>query len=111
MAKALGEDTPFTNTTIIISIVIIRFTISTNSSSSSSTTTTNNTNDNNDNATTTIIIIIIIITIINFIKDTPFTMLAGSEIFSLEMSKTEALTQALTYRILFNVQMKFIQCL
>mmetsp|Transcript_11286 Transcript_11286/g.16684 ORF Transcript_11286/g.16684 Transcript_11286/m.16684 type:complete len:460 (-) Transcript_11286:6110-7489(-) len=27
-------------------------------------------------------------------KDTPFTMLAASEIFSLEMSKTEALTQA-----------------
>ncbi|CAG9316959.1 unnamed protein product [Blepharisma stoltei] len=27
--------------------------------------------------------------------DTPFTMMAGSEIFSLEMSKTEALTQAL----------------
>ena len=27
-------------------------------------------------------------------SDTPFTMLAGSEIFSLEMSKTEALTQA-----------------
>lgn len=26
--------------------------------------------------------------------DTPFTMLASSEIFSLEMSKTEALTQA-----------------
>merc|ERR1719415_439434 len=26
--------------------------------------------------------------------DTPFTMLAGSEIFSMEMSKTEALTQA-----------------
>merc|ERR1719169_282582 len=26
-------------------------------------------------------------------EDTPFTMLAGSEIFSLEMSKTEALTQ------------------
>ena len=26
--------------------------------------------------------------------DTPFTMIAGSEIFSLEMSKTEALTQA-----------------
>ena len=25
--------------------------------------------------------------------DTPFTMLAGSEIFSLEMSKTESLTQ------------------
>ncbi len=27
-------------------------------------------------------------------SDTPFTMIAGSEIFSLEMSKTEALTQA-----------------
>lgn len=27
-------------------------------------------------------------------SDTPFTMLASSEIFSLEMSKTEALTQA-----------------
>jgi len=27
-------------------------------------------------------------------EDTPFTMVAGSEIFSLEMSKTEALTQA-----------------
>jgi len=26
--------------------------------------------------------------------DTPFTAMAGSEIFSLEMSKTEALTQA-----------------
>jgi RuvB-like protein 2 len=26
--------------------------------------------------------------------DVPFTMMAGSEIFSLEMSKTEALTQA-----------------
>lgn len=26
--------------------------------------------------------------------DTPFTTIAGSEIFSLEMSKTEALTQA-----------------
>merc|ERR1719252_497255 len=26
--------------------------------------------------------------------DTPFTMIAGSEIFSLEMNKTEALTQA-----------------
>jgi RuvB-like protein 2 len=25
-------------------------------------------------------------------EETPFTMLAGSEIFSLEMSKTEALT-------------------
>lgn len=28
-------------------------------------------------------------------EDTPFTMMAGSEIFSLEMSKTEALTQCL----------------
>ena len=27
-------------------------------------------------------------------EETPFTMLAGSEIFSLEMSRTEALTQA-----------------
>lgn len=27
-------------------------------------------------------------------EETPFTMLAGSELFSLEMSKTEALTQA-----------------
>jgi RuvB-like protein 2 len=27
--------------------------------------------------------------------DTPFTSLAGSEIYSLEMSKTEALTQAI----------------
>lgn len=27
-------------------------------------------------------------------SDTPFTAMAGSEIFSLEMSKTEALTQA-----------------
>jgi RuvB-like protein 2 len=27
-------------------------------------------------------------------EETPFTMLAGSEIFSLEMSKTEALTQS-----------------
>lgn len=27
-------------------------------------------------------------------EDTPFTMMAASEIFSLEMSKTEALTQA-----------------
>ena len=27
-------------------------------------------------------------------EDLPFTMMAGSEIFSLEMSKTEALTQA-----------------
>lgn len=28
-------------------------------------------------------------------KDTPFTAMAGSEIYSLEMSKTEALTQAI----------------
>ena len=27
-------------------------------------------------------------------QDTPFTAIAGSEIFSLEMSKTEALTQS-----------------
>ena len=27
-------------------------------------------------------------------EETPFTSMAGSEIFSLEMSKTEALTQA-----------------
>lgn len=27
-------------------------------------------------------------------EDVPFTMLAGSEIFSLELTKTEALTQA-----------------
>ena len=27
-------------------------------------------------------------------SDTPFTAMSGSEIFSLEMSKTEALTQA-----------------
>jgi RuvB-like protein 2 len=26
--------------------------------------------------------------------ETPFTMIAGSEIYSLEMSKTEAITQA-----------------
>ena len=30
----------------------------------------------------------------NLGEDVPFTMMAGSEIFSLEMSKTEALTQA-----------------
>ena len=28
-------------------------------------------------------------------EDTPFTTMSGSEVFSLEMSKTEALTQAL----------------
>lgn len=28
-------------------------------------------------------------------EDTPFTSIAGSEVFSMEMSKTEALTQAL----------------
>lgn len=31
----------------------------------------------------------------NLGEDVPFTMLAGSEIFSLEISKSEALTQAL----------------
>ena len=36
--------------------------------------------------------------------DTPFTMLASSEIFSLEMSKTEALTQA--FRKSIGVQIK-----
>lgn len=47
-------------------------------------------------------------------EETPFTMLAGSEIFSLEMSKTEALTQAfrksigkkLTFRASGNFQFK-----
>ena len=29
--------------------------------------------------------------------ETPFTSMAGSEIYSLEMSKTEALTQVLSY--------------
>ena len=37
-------------------------------------------------------------------SDTPFTMLAGSEIFSLEMSKTEALTQ--TFRKSMGVRIK-----
>ena len=37
-------------------------------------------------------------------KNIPFTMLAASEIFSLEMSKTEALTQA--FRRSIGVQIK-----
>ncbi len=39
-------------------------------------------------------------------EETPFTMLAGSEIFSLEMSKTEALTQA--FRKSIGIFLKFI---
>ena len=37
--------------------------------------------------------------------DTPFTAVAGSEIFSLEMSKTEALTQA--FRRSIGVRIKY----
>ena len=38
-------------------------------------------------------------------EETPFTMLAGSEIYSLEMSKTEALSQAFRKSIgKFNIQ-------
>lgn len=32
-------------------------------------------------------------------EETPFAMMAASEIFSLEMSKTEALTQVYTYKL------------
>ena len=39
--------------------------------------------------------------------DTPFTSMAGSEIFSLEMSKTEALTQA--FRKSIGVRIKYAQ--
>ena len=39
--------------------------------------------------------------------DTPFTAIAGSEIFSLEMSKTEALTQA--FRKSIGVRIKYVQ--
>jgi RuvB-like protein 2 len=39
--------------------------------------------------------------------DTPFTSIAGSEIFSLEMSKTEALTQA--FRRSIGVRIKYVQ--
>ena len=40
-------------------------------------------------------------------EETPFTMLAGSEIFSLEMSKTEALTQAFRKSIGKYLQFEF----
>ena len=39
--------------------------------------------------------------------DTPFTAMAASEIFSLEMSKTEALTQA--FRKSIGVRIKCVQ--
>ena len=38
--------------------------------------------------------------------DTPFTSMAGSEIFSLEMGKTEALTQA--FRKSIGVRIKYV---
>jgi DNA helicase TIP49 (TBP-interacting protein) len=38
--------------------------------------------------------------------DTPFTAIAGSEIFSLEMSKTEALTQA--FRKSIGIRIKYV---
>lgn len=38
--------------------------------------------------------------------NTPFTSMAGSEIYSLEMSKTEALTQA--FRKSIGVRIKYI---
>lgn len=38
--------------------------------------------------------------------DTPFTSMAGSEIYSLEMSKTEALTQAIRKSI--GVRIKYV---
>lgn len=38
--------------------------------------------------------------------DTPFTSMAGSEIYSLEMSKTEALTQAIRKSI--GVRIKWV---
>ena len=38
--------------------------------------------------------------------DTPFTAMAGSEIFSLEMSKTESLTQA--FRKSIGVRIKYV---
>lgn len=40
-------------------------------------------------------------------QDTPFTALAGSEIFSLEMSKTEALSQA--FRKAIGVRIKWVE--
>jgi len=39
-------------------------------------------------------------------SDTPFTSIAGSEIFSLEMGKTEALTQA--FRKSIGVRIKYV---
>jgi RuvB-like protein 2 len=45
-------------------------------------------------------------------EETPFTMLAGSEIFSLEMSKTEALAQAFRKSIgkqIANLRSSFLQ--
>ena len=41
--------------------------------------------------------------------DTPFTAIAGSEIFSLEMGKTEALTQA--FRKSIGVRIKYVDCI
>ena len=38
-------------------------------------------------------------------SDTPFTAIAGSEVFSLEMSKTEALTQS--FRRSIGVRIKY----
>ena len=40
--------------------------------------------------------------------DTPFTAIAGSEIYSLEMGKTEALTQA--FRRSIGVRIKWVTC-
>lgn len=40
--------------------------------------------------------------------DTPFTVISGSEIFSLEMSKTEALTQAFRKSIGVRIQYVFM---
>ena len=40
-------------------------------------------------------------------RDTPFTAMAGSEIYSLEMSKTEALTQA--FRKSIGIRIKYVQ--
>ena len=39
--------------------------------------------------------------------DTPFTAMAGSEIFSLEMSKTEALSQA--FRKSIGIRIKYVE--
>ena len=42
--------------------------------------------------------------------DTPFTAIAGSEIFSLEMGKTEALTQAFRKSIGVRIKYEISQC-